>query len=132
MDLPNCLTKILCSYLGVVVELTNSTVVLTNNKWVRKHTKKYAGNLIGIIGFSKWFITNGSTFHFYRKLKYIIGIPPILGSDMSCMFYWADAFNQDIGKWDVSNVTDMRNMFCGATSFNQDISKWDVSNVRDM
>jgi surface protein len=39
------------------------------------------------------------------------------------------AFNQDIGGWDVSNVTDMQAMFAYADSFNQDISDWDVSNV---
>ena len=38
-------------------------------------------------------------------------------------------FNEDISRWDVSNVTDMSAMFMGASKFNQDISKWDVSNV---
>ena len=42
------------------------------------------------------------------------------------------SFNQDISKWDVSNVIDMRRMFCNATSFNQDIGEWDVGNVTDM
>jgi surface protein len=37
-------------------------------------------------------------------------------------------FNQDIGAWDVSNVTDMARMFECASSFNQDIGNWDVSN----
>jgi surface protein len=32
----------------------------------------------------------------------------------------------------VSNVTDMSYMFYNAKAFNQDISKWDVSNVTDM
>ena len=41
------------------------------------------------------------------------------------------AFNQNIGQWDVSNVTDMTSMFWG-TSFNQDISEWDVSGVTTM
>ena len=40
-------------------------------------------------------------------------------------------FNQPIGDWDVSSVTDMRYMFDSA-SFNQDISSWDVGNVTDM
>ena len=37
-------------------------------------------------------------------------------------------FNQPIGNWDVSNVTNMYDSFYG-TPFNQDISNWDVSNV---
>jgi surface protein len=38
-------------------------------------------------------------------------------------------FNQDISKWDVSNVENMGGMFWGA-KFNQDISKWDVRKVK--
>ena len=41
-------------------------------------------------------------------------------------------FNQPIGNWDVSNVTDMSSMFTLNEIFNQDISKWDVGNVKDM
>ena len=47
----------------------------------------------------------------------------------SHMFRNAPSFNQDISKWDGSNVTDTTYMFTDASSFNQDISKWDVSNV---
>jgi len=42
------------------------------------------------------------------------------------------SFNQDIGSWDVGNVTDMSVMFFGASSFNRDISAWDMSNVTTM
>lgn len=49
------------------------------------------------------------------------------------------AFNQPIGYWDMSNVTDMSQMFDKAYStlgsrspFDQDIGAWDVSNVTNM
>ena len=41
------------------------------------------------------------------------------------------AFNQNIGKWDVSQVTNIEHMFC-YTLPNQAIGEWDVSQVTDM
>ena len=51
---------------------------------------------------------------------------------MNEMFEKATTFNQDIGEWNVSNVTNMSSMFKGARSFNQDIRRWNVSNVTTM
>ena len=53
-------------------------------------------------------------------------------TNMSCMFRYARAFNQDISDWNVSNVTDMHGMFYDARAFNQDISNWNVSKVTNM
>ena len=53
-------------------------------------------------------------------------------TDMSRLFRNADAFNQDISAWDVSQVREMRYMFSGADEFNQDIGAWDVSQVTNM
>jgi len=41
-------------------------------------------------------------------------------------------FNDDISRWDMSNVKNFKHMFNAALSFNQPIGGWGVSNVKDI
>ena len=74
----------------------------------------------------------------FSDCKSLIGTPSINSwntekiTNMSSMFYNAEAFNQNIGNWNTENVTDMGNMFAGAKIFNQNISNWNTEKVTDM
>lgn len=48
------------------------------------------------------------------------------------MFLGAPIFNQNIGNWNTSAVTDLFGMFASALDFNQDISNWDTAAVTNM
>lgn len=52
-------------------------------------------------------------------------------TDMYGMFQDAESFNQPIGNWDTANVMRMGEMFAQAAAFNQPIGNWDTSNVLD-
>ena len=45
------------------------------------------------------------------------------------MFEGCTGFNQPIGTWDTSGVTNMYEMFRNADAFDQDLSNWNVTSV---
>ena len=51
---------------------------------------------------------------------------------MNRLFYNMRDFDEDISRWDVSNVQNMEHMFLGAKVFNQDISSWNTANATNM
>lgn len=51
---------------------------------------------------------------------------------MSNMFLFATNFNNELSRWDVSNVTTMSGMFHKASTFNNNLNAWNVSAVKDM
>ena len=59
-----------------------------------------------------------------------------LGTSMGEMFSGASAFNQNIGAWNISNVTDFSWMFSNATAFNNggsdDIDNWTFSTTSNI
>ena len=53
-------------------------------------------------------------------------------TNMESVFQSCQVFNQPLNSWNVSNVTNMRAMFSGANAFNQSLNSWNVSNVTNM
>ena len=99
---------------------------------------RYCSNFnsdIGYLGTSK--VTNMSNMFQFNTNFNNGGSPSISGwtinttnnVSMYWMFRATAPFNQPIGSWNVSKVTNMESMFHGASSFNQNIGSWNVSGV---
>ena len=92
---------------------------------------------LDIISIDQWGITQWSTMNsaFYdcRNLQGNATDTPDLSNvtDMRYMFYNNNTFNQPIGDWNTSSVTNMSGLFKN-TPYNQPLNNWDVSNVLDM
>lgn len=88
-------------------------------------------------------IANWDTSHIKNMRKTFFNCDAIENDDISKwntsnvetmeeMFSLSEYFNGDISSWDTSKVKNMRKMFDGAKHFNQDISNWNTSQVEDM
>ena len=95
------------------------------------------GDRLKIIAINQWgdqqWTTMARAFAGTRNLVGLASDVPDLSNvtDMTRMFAGTASFNQAIGNWDVSTITNMNNLF-NATLFNQDIGDWDVSSVTNM
>ncbi|MDZ5619484.1 BspA family leucine-rich repeat surface protein [Nocardioides bizhenqiangii] len=88
---------------------------------------------VGLLSVDEWGPTDTRTAaQAFRGAKNLgaVAEPPPTVRNMFGMFQ-ESGFNQPIGDWDVSQVTDMSYMF-SETPFNQPIGDWDVSQVTDL
>jgi Mycoplasma protein of unknown function, DUF285 len=53
-------------------------------------------------------------------------------TDLSLMFYRAEAFNQPLGDWDVHHVSDFSYMFAFAKSFDKSLANWKTLSATSM
>ena len=90
-----------------VNKVTNFSSMLSTNKFTNGSNLNY-NPVTELQGINGWNINTTAT-----------------SVNMTNMFYRATTFNQPIGSWNVSKVTNMSYMFNGATAFNQPLSNWE-------
>jgi surface protein len=99
-------------------------------------TIEYTGNLVGdtttYLGETYTAVNNTTLFAMDVDVDDFTKVVTSLCTDFADLFRDNQNFNQNIGSWDTSNVTNMRLMFLDASTFNQNISDWNTSNVTDM
>ena len=120
-----------------IVNINNRNIKIAVNDWMQNAEKAEAkyGHI------SNW---NTSKVTTMKKLFFKVPLfnQPIGDwdvsnvTDMSYMFRndgmdIGSAFNQPIGNWDLSNVNNISFMFYDAITFNQNLSNWDIKNIRN-
>jgi len=113
------------------------------NNWDVSNVDNFLGTFQSCIVFdsplSNWTFPNANTI-FQQMFQNAFVFNQDIGSwnvqnvtNMNSLFRNAYAFNNgnsaSIGNWNTSNVTDFRNLFLQANAFNQDIGNWDFSNA---
>ena len=122
------------------VDLTNWKIpnVTNLNEAFSGNSKSPDFNPIGVSGWDVSHVTDFSLCFYGTDL--VGGPSPLIditnwdtssAVNMHQMLFRCNSFNQDIGSWNVSNVTNFKDMFSitvGTGVFNQDLSSWNVSN----
>ena len=96
------------------------------NIWIISNVTDMSYMFNNATSFNNSEITNNSSQPLWNTLI------PLSLKTTRYMFSGASRFNQNIGAWNVVNLTDTSFMFNGATMFNQDIGSWSVSKVVNM
>lgn len=87
--------------------------------WGKPETQTFGGSLLIVEGGS------GDSIGGYACLRY----QDKHTTTLAYLFEGERTFNQDIGTWDVSTITNFDHMFDGAWIFNESIENWDLSSA---
>jgi len=114
---------------NIVITATDSPQILTNTL-----LSGFIGNTNFNSPINNWNITNvtNMSFMFWYALAFDQDISSLNVSNvtnMESMFDGALGFNANIAGWNTANVTNMKRMFYNAVAFNRNLSAWNVSNV---